>query len=69
DKILRFFAGIAVKGPLPPSGTIEPTTINGLPGFIFHTHDGPETMALEIDGDKIVAIYGIRNPDKLRHLA
>lgn len=68
DKILRFFAGIASKNP--PMARIELTTINGLPGFLFHVEGGaPETMALEIDGDKIVAIYGVRNPDKLRHLA
>jgi len=68
DKILRFFAGIAAKNP--PMAEIQLTTINGLPGFLFHVEGGPpETMALEIDGDKIVAIYGVRNPDKLRHLS
>ncbi len=47
----------------------EPTTLNGLPGFVFHGPEGVETMALEIDGDQIVAIYAVRNPDKLKHLA
>jgi len=27
-----------------------------------------QTTALDIEGDKIVAIYVMRNPDKLRHL-
>ena len=43
--------------------------INGLPGFVLHTVEGLETLAFEIAGDVIVAIYGVRNPDKLRHLA
>lgn len=69
DKIVRFFAGVSTKGPFPLVASAEHATINGLPGFIIHTPEGPETMALEIDGDRIVAIYGIRNPDKLRHLS
>jgi RNA polymerase sigma-70 factor (ECF subfamily) len=36
---------------------------------VIHTHDGLETVALEIADDRIVAIYAIRNPDKLRHLS
>jgi RNA polymerase sigma-70 factor (ECF subfamily) len=45
-------------------------TINGLPGVIV---DGPEgavqTAAFEIKDDVIRALYVVRNPDKLRHLA
>lgn len=43
--------------------------INGLPGFVLTEPEGLETIALEIDGERIVAIYAIRNPDKLRHLS
>jgi RNA polymerase sigma-70 factor (ECF subfamily) len=40
-----------------------------LPGFITCEADGElQTTALDIEGDKIVAIYVMRNPDKLRHL-
>lgn len=28
-----------------------------------------ETLALDVSGDRIAAIYVVRNPDKLRHLA
>jgi len=28
-----------------------------------------QTSAFEIDGDVICALYVVRNPDKLRHLA
>ena len=51
-------------GPRP--GTF---TLNGLPGFVFHTPEGTETVAFEIAGGTIVAIYSVRNPDKVRHLS
>ncbi|WP_240700218.1 sigma-70 family RNA polymerase sigma factor [Sphingomonas gei] len=45
-------------------------TINGLPGFVTRESGGVlQTTALAIDDGKVVAIYIMRNPDKLRHLA
>ena len=70
DRILRFFAGLRAKGDGAFSAyRAEPTTINGLPGFVFHTAEGTETLAVEIADGAIVAIYTVRNPDKVRHLA
>jgi RNA polymerase sigma-70 factor (ECF subfamily) len=70
DKILRFFAGIARKGGISPPVALRRQRLNGLEGFIIVGADGAvETLALEIDNDRIAAIYAIRNPDKLRHLA
>jgi len=69
DKIIRFFVGIAAKNPLPLPEHVDATTINGVPGFVVHSEDGPETLSFEIDGDRIVAIYAVRNPDKLKHLS
>jgi RNA polymerase sigma-70 factor, ECF subfamily len=44
--------------------------VNGLPGIIVDSPRGPvQTSAIEIEGDVIRAIYVVRNPDKLRHLA
>ena len=43
--------------------------INGLPGFVTVEHDGVQTAALEIADGRIVGVYVMRNPDKLRHLA
>jgi RNA polymerase sigma-70 factor (ECF subfamily) len=44
--------------------------INGLPGLIVDAPEGPvQTAAIEIEGDVIRAMYVVRNPDKLRHLA
>jgi len=45
-------------------------TVNGLPGIIVDAPEGPvQTAAFEIEGDVIRALYLVRNPDKLRHLA
>lgn len=43
--------------------------INGLPGFVTVEAGGLlQTTALAIENGKIVGIYIMRNPDKLRHL-
>jgi RNA polymerase sigma-70 factor, ECF subfamily len=68
DKILRFFAGIARKRGLPWPGSVVPTTLNGLPGFFLRVDGGVETIALQVHGEHIAAVYAVRNPDKLRHL-
>jgi RNA polymerase sigma-70 factor (ECF subfamily) len=50
--------------------TVRVATINGLPGVIVDAPEGPvQTVAFEIEGDLIRALYVVRNPDKLRHLA
>ena len=50
--------------------TVRFATINGLPGIIVDSPRGPvQTTAFEIDGDAVRAMYVVRNPDKLRHLA
>lgn len=66
DKIVRFFEGIKTKAA-PPTGA-RPVRINGLPGFVLQGELGLETISIETSGDRIVAIYAIRNPDKLKHL-
>jgi RNA polymerase sigma-70 factor, ECF subfamily len=50
--------------------TVRLATINGLPGVIVDSPEGPvQTSAFEFEGDLIRALYVVRNPDKLRHLA
>ena len=45
-------------------------TVNGLPGVIVEAPEGAvQTAAFEIEDGVIRAIYVVRNPDKLRHLA
>jgi RNA polymerase sigma-70 factor (ECF subfamily) len=52
-----------------PSRLIRYGLINGLPGMVTEEADHTlQTTALEIVDGKVVAIYVVRNPDKLRHL-
>lgn len=68
DRTARFVAG-AVRNGLAAGVTLRFTAINGLPGLIIHGADGSvQSTAFEIDGDRIRAIYVVRNPDKLRHV-
>jgi RNA polymerase sigma-70 factor (ECF subfamily) len=67
DKIARFFIGIAAKNA-GHDIRIEPAMINGTFGALLYL-DGEldHTMSMAISGEKIAAIYIVRNPDKLRH--
>jgi RNA polymerase sigma-70 factor (ECF subfamily) len=50
--------------------TLRFATINGMPGVVVDGPAGPvQTAAFEFEGDVIRALYVVRNPDKLRHLA
>jgi RNA polymerase sigma-70 factor, ECF subfamily len=40
-----------------------------MPGYIVRADEGVETWGLEIVDDRIVAMYIVRNPDKVKHLA
>jgi RNA polymerase sigma-70 factor, ECF subfamily len=68
DKVARFFIGLAGK-IAGQDVRIEPAVINGAVGALLYL-DGEldHTMSMAIDGEKIAAIYIVRNPDKLRHL-
>jgi RNA polymerase sigma-70 factor (ECF subfamily) len=50
--------------------TLRFAMVNGLPGIVVEAPEGPvQTSAFEIEGDLIRALYVVRNPEKLRHLA
>lgn len=68
DRIARFYRGIHAKGGFDEIRP-ERASINGLPGFLMHTPQGTETIAFEISGGKISAVFIVRNPDKLGHLS
>jgi RNA polymerase sigma-70 factor (ECF subfamily) len=68
ENILRLFASIAANRRLFGRDQLERASINGLPGFVMHAEDGVQTAAFEVEGNQIVALYIIRNPDKLRHV-
>ena len=67
QRIIRFLIGIARKNA-GRDIRIEPMMINGSAGALLYM-DGEidHTLSMAIDGDKIAAIYIVRNPDKLRH--
>jgi RNA polymerase sigma-70 factor (ECF subfamily) len=51
------------------SKLVRYAAINGLPGFVSREADGLlQTTALQIEDGRIVAIYVVRNPDKLARL-
>jgi RNA polymerase sigma-70 factor, ECF subfamily len=68
ENILNLFVAITATRPPLRRDQLERASINGLPGFVVHAEDGVQTTALEVEGNQIVALYVVRNPDKLRHL-
>ena len=69
DRAARFLIGATRKG-WRDDFTLRFATINNLPGVIVDAPEGPvQTSAFEIENDVIRALYVVRNPDKLRHLA
>jgi RNA polymerase sigma-70 factor (ECF subfamily) len=69
-EVLRAQKAIARLHVDKPTLSARFTWINGLPGFVSIEHDGlPQTTALAIEDGRIVAIYVVRNPDKLGHLS
>ena len=62
EKLADYFRG-------NQSTLLRTVFINGLPGFITREADGEiQTTALDMEDGRIVGIYVVRNPDKLKHL-
>jgi RNA polymerase sigma-70 factor, ECF subfamily len=68
DRIVKLMEGIVSKYGWPGSAGFTAVELNGHPGWIVREPDGLEAITLAVDGERIVALYLIRNPDKLRHL-
>ncbi|WMT88735.1 sigma-70 family RNA polymerase sigma factor [Pelagibacterium sp. 26DY04] len=71
EDVVRVHAGLAdfFARDNNMSKLVRYDVINGLPGFLTIESDGTvQTTALEIVDGKVVGIYIVRNPDKLRHL-
>ena len=50
--------------------TVRFASVNGLPSLIVQAPEGTvQTATFEIEGETVRALYVVRNPDKLRHLA
>ena len=73
DRAARFLVEVTRKRPdqwWRDDFRVRLATVNGLPGVVVEGSEGPvQTSAFEIEGDVIRAMYVVRNPDKLRHLA
>ena len=70
DDVMRLFAAFASVYAKSRSRLVRYGFINGLPGFVTIERGGIlQTTALEIEHGGVVAIYVVRNPDKLRHIA
>ncbi len=67
--VMQFHTALARIFAEKTSQIVRYCFINGLPGFVSVEQDGAQRTALEIENDKIVAIYVMRNPDKLTRLA
>ncbi|RYD66127.1 MAG: RNA polymerase sigma-70 factor [Verrucomicrobiaceae bacterium] len=69
DRIARMFIGLRrfyADGP-PPARFVR---INGSPGVLVRGGDGNlSAMTFALEGDKVKAVYVIRNPDKLAGVA
>jgi RNA polymerase sigma-70 factor, ECF subfamily len=70
DNVMRLFVSFASVFAEGRSRLARYGLINGLPGFItIERGDILQTTALEIEDGRIAAVYVVRNPDKLKHVA
>lgn len=70
DAVMQLFARFASVFAASKSRLVRYCLINGLPGFItVEGGDILQTTALEIEDRRVIAVYVVRNPDKLRHVA
>ncbi|MDQ2632710.1 MAG: sigma-70 family RNA polymerase sigma factor [Pseudomonadota bacterium] len=69
DAVMRFHAALAEFFGRNGSRFLRFATINGLPGFVtVEAGETLQTTALDIRGGRIVGIYVMRNPDKLKQV-
>jgi RNA polymerase sigma-70 factor, ECF subfamily len=69
ERVMRAHVGLARMFAKGPSQILRYGLINGLPGFVTREADNElQTTGLQVEDGKIVAIYIVRNPDKLRRI-
>ena len=65
ERIVRLVLDLREKF-WPADRVLEPRTVNGEPGLWVHDGDRSiAAMAVETDGERIVAVYAVLNPEKL----
>jgi len=69
EKVQRLILGLMRKSDSPGNAALAPVELNGRPGLVVGV-DGRVFSALDIetDGERITAVYLVRNPDKLARL-
>ena len=68
EKVLRWFVGVAGRAPGPVAA--EEVLVNGAPGLRLTTAGELDTVAtLRVEGGRVTALYLVRNPHKLGHVA
>ncbi|HEX3672520.1 MAG TPA: RNA polymerase sigma factor SigJ [Candidatus Cybelea sp.] len=66
DRVTKLLFGLKEKG-WRNIVRIDLVTLNGMPGMVTHNAQGvQEVVALEMDGERIAALYVVRNPEKLK---
>lgn len=69
ERVLRLLSVLAGHYMKHGSTLVRVAFVNGLPGFVTRESDGVlQTTALDMENDRVAAIYVVRNPEKLRHL-
>jgi RNA polymerase sigma-70 factor, ECF subfamily len=70
DDIARLIEGLIWRGAIPLAGQIRFARINGVFGVVLSAGGEVATIAFEPgEAGKLAAIYMIRNPEKLAHVA
>jgi RNA polymerase sigma-70 factor (ECF subfamily) len=69
DKIARFMVGLTRKFYTNATFDISIIEINGRPGMMLRANDQLfGAVTIETDGERITAVYAVRNPDKLERI-
>ena len=67
EKVMRFLLGLRKLAPEGFVASIE--AVNGWPTFVMRVNSAVfSVMSIETDGDKVLAIRSVVNPDKLNYL-
>jgi len=70
DDVIALISGLAWRGSIPMAGDIRLARINGAFGVVLQADGEVVTIAFEPgEAGKLAAIYMVRNPDKLGHVA
>jgi RNA polymerase sigma-70 factor (ECF subfamily) len=69
DKIARFMVGLTRKFYTNAKFDMRIVEINGRPGMMLRTSDQLfGAVTIETDGERITAVYAVRNPEKLERI-